>query len=301
MYVEDSSQSVLIQGVTTESAETTTGSTGETIGTFDEILSQILKPNSANEVNEEELFAGIIEERISTLKGEEAATTYHDKLDEYMASTQRADGYIFVEDAARKALGDMVGLGVLSQEEAETVHAQSFSAAQLDDNLDALYDGRGSVGDPTIALASMESALLGAKTLIDKFESGEEDAGLLPLDMENTGAGEIRNDSNVDGSSGFVFKPVSDSDGNLVILLPTSFTGQVEDIFLKDEEGNVVEEGNAQGPTNGDRETFRFQNPGAEYPNNIIVELLLTDGSIVQYEILDPSERYENLAAAVIA
>jgi hypothetical protein len=294
MHVEDSSQSVLIQGVAAGSAETQTGSTGETIGAFDEILSKILKPNSANKVNEEELFAGIIEERTSTLKGEEASKTYHDKLDEYMASMQRADGYIPVEDAARKALGDMVDLGVLSQEESEMVHAQSFRAAQLDNNLNALYDGRGSAGDPTIALASMDSALLGAKTVINKLEVGEE------IDDSNSDDGSTIGDE-IGGDTGFVFKPVSEKDGNLAILFPPSFTDQIEDIFLKDKEGNEIEVGNAQGPTNGNRETFRFQKPGAEYLKNIMVEVLLKNGSIMQYEILNSSERYENLAAEATA
>lgn len=310
MIVEKAAQSLLNQGVIAQAAEAVTEPISTVANAFDAVLGRILGTDSAKQVNEEELFAATIYERISTLKGEDVANEYQSKLEQNKQNMMRSDGYVPVEDAARKALNDMVSDSKLTSEEAKSIHAQSFAAAQLDDNLDALYDGRGSANDPTIAVAAMESALINARARIEKFDEGSEDAGLLDLGLGNTGSGDVTggtgsiSDSgdssiitpegnSIDGDGGFVFKPVSDSDGNLVVLLPAQFTNDVSSLLLKDKDGNEIEEGNSVGPTNGDRETYRFNKPGADYQKDLVVEVTLKDGTVKEYHIANPGERYD--------
>ena len=79
-----------------------------------------------------------------------------------------ANGYEPVEDAARAALNDLFRLEVLSLDEAESIHAQSFQAAQLDNNNSALYDSLGS----TMAVTMVELALKSSSGMISAFNSG---------------------------------------------------------------------------------------------------------------------------------
>lgn len=314
----------VFQGVTTRAAESSTpGETKETnkkedkksasTSDFDSVLTRILSPLGAEEISEEELFAGIMQERISQLKGEEAGTKFSEKLAAKKSELARPDGVVSAEEAARAAMEAMVADGTVTEAEAASIHAQSFKAAQLDDNKEALFDNRGGPGDPTIAMAKLEAALLSARTVIEKIDSGEEAAGELGLDIGNTGLPNIKvttmedgtmtgtsstigtaeEGNPMDGAEGFLFKPISESNGNLVVLLPAALSKQIESVVLKDSEDNELEQGTATGIANGDREHFRFSKPGGEYPENLIVEAKLKDGSLKTYKIADPSQRYD--------
>jgi len=67
--------------------------------------------------------------------------------------------------------------------------------------------------------------------------------------------------------SGFVWKPISEGDGNLVILIPSYSSTTSVGI----EYSGGSEQGNYVGRTNGDRPTFRFSAPGTAYGQNITV------------------------------
>ncbi len=97
----------------------------------------------------------------------------------------------------------------------------------------------------------------------------------------------------MDGPNGFLFKPVSDSDGKLAVLLPERMTGRAESVVIKDATGNVLDRGRFTGVGNGDREHLRFSKPGERYGQNVIVEITLKDGRKVQYQIPDPSKRHD--------
>ena len=293
------------QPVTPVAPEPQADSAESVDGEFASMLKGLLRPDAANQVNEEEFFAALIQQRIQAAKGDEAAAKYGENLQKYLTELRRADGYVSFEDSARAALRDMAANGDLSTEEAEKIHAESFKGAQLDDNLDMLYDGRGGEGDPTIAVADMTQALLLAEAKIAKFAAGEEDAGLLSLDMASNTApsghavsnispggtpSEVTGDADL---AGFLFKPESEKDGTLVILAPAAITGLVESVLLKDESGQTIEEGTFSSVANGDREHFRFSKPGGEYPANLIVEILKKDGSKEIVTIADPSQRVE--------
>lgn len=58
--------------------------------------------------------------------------------------------------------------------------------------------------------------------------------------------------------TGFVWKPVSEGDGRLVVLLPASMP--VGTLAVNREQGRFI------GRTNGNRPTYRFFRPGSSYP-----------------------------------
>lgn len=304
-----------VQGVRSALSDTTapatdaeaTGSEVE-VTSFEDFMRSAISAEQGNIVNEEELFAALIEERIASLKGEEAAGQFREALEEEKASMRRGDGYIPVEDAANAALERMTSRGVLTEPEAATVRDQSFAAAQLDDDHSVLYDGRGSGEDPTIATGELESALAAARALIEKFDSGtteaspvEDGADVVVDDSDKSSVvDEADSADKADGvkekqdmGDGFLWKPESESTGNLVILLPPDLANEVQSLQLRDEDDKVVAKGQSTGYANGGREHFRFDKAGEDYPDNLTVEVKMKDGSIKTWAIGDTSERHE--------
>ena len=86
-----------------------------------------------------------------------------------------------------------------------------------------------------------------------------------------------------------LWKPNSDSNGNLVILFPYS-AGQVT---IRDADtGEVLATGQSTGASNGFQDTIRFDRPGGAF-SNVIVE----DGSGRQIQIGNGANRIENINA----
>ena len=274
-------------------------------GDFDAMLKSMLTPDAANNINEEELFSALIYERIATLKGEEAAGQYNSALATSKLANTREDGVVNVEQSANEAISAMIEQGVLTEEEASKIRSDSFAAAQLDDNHTALYDSRGSGDDPTIAVMEMEAALLQARANLEQLESGELVSELSDgTTATGTEAGVATGENEtitpegttIDGDGGFLYKPESDR-GELVVLLPSGLADQVMSVVLRDAEGNEIEQGTSSGYANpdagGEREHFRFSKAGAEYPENLTVAVTMNDGSVKEYSIPNPSERYD--------
>ncbi len=294
---------------------------------FAETLRSFLPAQAKNKVNEEELFASLLHERISTVKGQAAADRYSELLNSYQESMRHADGYVPVEKAAKTALNDLEAEGMLTAEERSNIFDAAFASAQLDDNLSALYDGRGSAGDSTIAEADIETALAAAQLMMANFDTNISTEGLdvpasdsstptdATTDQDSAGSGSLIIDSGsssgadkttsgnsvsyspnglvMDGPEGFVFKPESEHEKKLVVLLPPDLAQKVDQVILKDQNGNEIERGNSSGFANGGREHIRFNRAGQDYGENISVEITLSNGDTIEYLIPDPSERYD--------
>ncbi len=86
------------------------------------------------------------------------------------------------------------------------------------------------------------------------------------------------------GGSGFVWKPVSESDGRLVVLLPTSFVGRVGRVSIQ-RGSETIEIGRFVGNTNGNRPTYRFSMPGAGYGGELTVVANLNGGGRATWQI----------------
>lgn len=98
---------------------------------------------------------------------------------------------------------------------------------------------------------------------------------------------------NQNAPAGFLWKPVSDSDGNLAILLPPGMTGKVTAVRVLSPDGQVLEQGRHGGVGNGDREHFRFSRPGGGFPPNCVVQIVMKDGSQQSIPIPNPGMRNE--------
>jgi hypothetical protein len=277
-----------------KSAEVT--STGEA-GEFDATLKSLLSSDPAKKVSEEELFSGLVQERIKKTKGDEALKEFQKVLEESKASHKKADGFIAHEDATKEALKAFQAAGKLTQEETDSIYSQAFAAAQLDDNKEVLFDDRGGPNDPTMAVAAMEQALLLSKALIQKFDAGTEKAPVRSVTEPAVGKGVHGGGGTSEaGSAGFLFKPVSDSDGKLAVLLPSQLAGLVKGVTLVGPNGEIIEKGRYTGNGNGGRDHFRFSKTGGSYPDGLTVQVTMMNDEIVRYIIQETSERNENLS-----
>jgi hypothetical protein len=154
---------------------------------FESYLKNMLTPDAANNVSEEELFSGLISERLKTEKSQELSDKYNKILSTKKTEMQGPDGYVRCEDAAKDALRELRDSGDLTGEEADKIYSEAFAGAQLDGNTNALYDNRGGAGDDTIAVSTLEQALLSARTITEKFDKGEETVAMRSLDEASNG------------------------------------------------------------------------------------------------------------------
>jgi hypothetical protein len=97
-----------------------------------------------------------------------------------------------------------------------------------------------------------------------------------------------------DAPEGFLWKPKSESDGKLVMLLPKGMNAKSIDIMSPDGKTKLssVSRGGNQGKVaNGGREHYRFGKSGAGYPPNSRVRINTTDGKSREIKIPKPSIR----------
>lgn len=100
---------------------------------------------------------------------------------------------------------------------------------------------------------------------LDDVLPGDSSDGINPFcDSEANGP---------DGGGGFLWKAVSEADGNLVILFPAEFDVKFLSVQVVDLSGNI-EVGSFAGFTNGDRQTWRFTSPGSAYTGEVTVDAI---------------------------
>lgn len=87
--------------------------------------------------------------------------------------------------------------------------------------------------------------------------------------------------------AGFVWKPTSEKDGNLVVLFPAGSSAPPS-VYIVTSDGSIVQ-GQLEGLTNGGRPTYRFPDNGAAYGQN--VGLVGPDGQ--SYGITNGAQRYD--------
>lgn len=294
--VQNTTQTPSTQGIPASTPPSKTAAPG---GEFDQTLKAFIAPGEGNKVSEEELFSALVQERIKKTKGDSALGEFTTILNNCKSRMRKADGYVPVEEATKQALIEFREAKKLSQEETDKIYSESFAAAQLDENKEALFDGRGGANDPTIAVATMEQALLLSGAKIGSFDSGATQADIRSISEAATGkaVSTTGSEAATGADAGFLFKPISESDGKLVVLLPARLTGLVSGLSIVGPDGQVTESGRYRGVGNGGREHFRFSKPGGQYANGSTVQAKLITGEIVRYLISNTSQRTENIAA----
>ena len=90
-----------------------------------------------------------------------------------------------------------------------------------------------------------------------------------------------------------LWKPVSESNGNCVVLLPSNMTGKVKGVTVRGPNGQAIERGDYSSVANGGREHYRFNKPGGQYPAGCYVEIEMKDGTSQRVPIANPSQRVE--------
>jgi hypothetical protein len=245
-----------------------------------------LDPNGG-EINEEEFQNALVNYMLEDMNPA-AAAAYEQAYQKAVSQGMQP------EDAVKAALKSLVEGGLLSQGEAEKINGITFRAAQLDDNLNALYDGKGGAGDSTIATASVEEAIAKAEEVFSAVESGEMQVSSRSLDAPSNVAPSSQVSAGGSGSGEFLWKPESESDGNLVVLLPSQYTGQIVSagIYSDPSGENLIDEGRFAGDDhNGGRAHFRFSKNGGSYPDGSYVVAQLTNGQTVSFKIGETSGR----------
>jgi len=89
----------------------------------------------------------------------------------------------------------------------------------------------------------------------------------------------------------FLWKPISEGDGNLVVILPASLAGNVELLSISGSFGTEV--GESEEVSNGAHPTFRFDSPGASYGANITVQAVLSSGGVQTWTVPSGGTRNE--------
>lgn len=260
---------------------------------FSEILNGMLSPDAQGQVNEEDLFSALIDERLTSLKGETVATAYTDRFAANQNELITATGRTSVEDSARKALKSLMEDGLLSQGDAESIHAQAFKGAQLDDNATALYDSLGSSYDNTIAVTLVEMAIQSAASKVTSFDSGKADAGRLAFDIQTDTSQTVPSGTPSTGNDakGLIWKPISESNGNVAVVLQPFLKGEANSVLVQDSLGNTIEKVNLTSVDDIGRSIFRLRQTGAKYPDGLTVQVALKNGEMLSYRIPEPADR----------
>jgi hypothetical protein len=142
-----------------------------------------------------------------------------------------------------------------------------------------------------------DKALKSAQSLLERIENGNLKVKPRSLDAPSNVAPFARISSqSTNSSQGFLWKPVSEADGRLVVLLPPALSGNIVSagIYsnLPANDDNKLEEGRFAGDDhNGGRAHFRFSKPGSQYPDGVYVVAELRNGQRATFEIADSSSR----------
>jgi hypothetical protein len=139
---------------------------------FENELKQYLAPDAEGKINEEDLFASLINFNLKNSKSVKASNTFQEAFLRQKLEHELTNGYIPIEDAAKSALKDVINSGAISKEEGDSIFSQSFQGAQLDSNSDSLYDSRGGENDATVAAEILDTALQKSKQAVADLASG---------------------------------------------------------------------------------------------------------------------------------
>lgn len=98
-----------------------------------------------------------------------------------------------------------------------------------------------------------------------------------------------------DGAGGFLWKPVSDSDGKVAVILPARFVKKFDEVAIVTPTGGV-EQLRFTTFANGDRQHWRGSKPGGKYPSGSRVsakDFLADDVNECVWVIKKTSERVD--------
>ncbi len=274
-------------------------------------LNSHLDPNSRGEFQEEQLQHGVVAYLLSQRSGA-LLNEYQSAMKSYRAG---AGGRASYEDGVKVALSHLVAANQITKADAERFAGIGFRAAQLDSNLNALYDDIASGDDKTSAVMISQRAAAKVEQTLNDILAGRIPAPSRSLNATSTGAtstGANSTDTNSAGGTsgstkgwsaasidlrGFLWKPNSSSDNKLAILFPASIASRIRTVSLYRSlpagPSSLLEQGQANGKDEQGRAVFRFKKQGRSYPDGLYVVAELTNAERVQVRVLDASRRLE--------
>ena len=279
---------------TTEGATTKEPSPPRKNEGLSSFLERELKPNGEKQLHEEQLQYGIAGYLLNE-KSPKLYEQYKTAYSEYQSKTGSKSSF---EDGVKAALKDLVATKQITKAEAEAINGKSFRAAQLDNDLKTLFDDKGGPNDKTIAVLGSKEAAEKVDRTFGRIRRGELTAAPRSLDEpSNSKSSSVSGKSNGSGNAGFLWKPVSESDGKLVILAPANISQNVESVSIYKVGSNgkktLIESGRSAGIANENRAHFRFKQAGGKYPDGSIVEIKLRGGEVISETIKESSARVQ--------
>ena len=219
-------------------------------------------------VNEEILYASSVYRKLS--KTDKSA--FIKQLTEASTHLKSLHDPSFFK-ATDRALRDLITHKKITAKEYQDLKKYALGKAQLDSDRSNLTRTSKTIGDSLTKLRQNKVATLQE---LKKFQSAQ--PSLASQSSSSSG--------------GFVWKPVSESDGKLAVVLPSSLTGDVLSVSVLDNTGRMLSKGRLSGVANGDREHYRFDKTGGSYPDGATVHIELKDGSSKDVTIKDTGARY---------
>jgi|GEM_PF-968952 len=173
-------------------------------------------------------------------------------------------------------VASLFGTSCSLSEFADEVTLQGESAADaVDDAADRIVAAQGRTTTAVDGLAAENNQNSQAERAAADRRAAELAAAFAAQDAADAGNSDPDPDPDPDaglqcngpsalGQFGYVQKPISDGDGNLVFLWPAQYQNILSATIIK-ANGDVLERGNYVGRTNGNRATVRFSMPGCGY------------------------------------
>ena len=269
---------------------------------------------SGKRVNEQDCYAALVHHALASIKPNLVAQ-FERQLKPALASYQNNHSDTNLFKISDRILRQLIRDKLLTQEQYKIIRDFAFGKAQLDSNRIKISsektDGAKADDTPTRAVSTfykrLESNQVANSSEIAQFRAEEakisaakwrENRKLLNNKSNKaslTTLAATTNAKNTALNRGFLWKPISDSDGQLVILLPSLYTKNVAQVSLySSEENKFIESGRYSGIGNGDREHYRFKSAGSHYPAEVIVEISLKSGGKKMITIDNPANRLES-------
>ena len=260
-------------------------------------------------VNETEMYAAYVHHKLSK-SNPDLAEEFLTKVQEQTGIYKEERGDHLFYKASDRVMRSFVRSKQIKKRDYKQLKYEAFGKSQFDSDRTRISAKR--LED----LPSGDTAVRAIKTALTKAESNEKAsdpefqvwraheakisrqkyrekkrAGLLGKKTSEP-IGDVKNLRGI--PDGFLWKPSSDGDGKLVILLPKEWTGKAEQVKILDPSGKkVVETGRFTSIANGFRQHYRFNKSGGSYPDNATVQVTFSDGSVASIKIGDSANRNE--------
>ena len=265
-------------------------------------------------INEQESYATLVHHSLTSTHPQ-LAKRFEQELKQATESYKKNHGDTNMFKISDRIVRQFVREKAITQEQYQALRNYSFGNAQLDNNRTLLSSARAedAIGDNTPVRAvstfykkletnqpatSEEIAIFRAEEAKISVQKWREKQADQPIKPTNTIAidGGIDTLKSVDSiAPGFLWKPSSESDGRLVVLLPSTFTQSVHSVSLASPSGKTdLEGGKYSGIGNGGRLHFRFGKSGSSYPDGTNVVVTFVDGSTLRIPIKDTGTRVES-------